>query len=154
LPINEFYFAGFFPKVKKQMIEFLNQIRKNEKTSVFFVSSHKIKICLDLIEIKMDDRLISVSKELTKVNEKVFRGLAGEVKDKININKNNLKGEFVVAVGGNIEEKKPSAELKNNEIIIKKLLAKFSLTDVVQIVHKLSGIRKSEVYKWVLNIKK
>ena len=40
----------------------------------------------------------------------------------------------------------------NNEII--KLLSKFSLTDVVEIVHKLTGINKNKVYKWALNLKK
>ena len=37
---------------------------------------------------------------------------------------------------------------------VEKLLLKFSLTDVVQIVHKLTGINKNRVYKWVLNFKK
>ena len=35
-----------------------------------------------------------------------------------------------------------------------KLLLKFSLTDVVEIVHKLTGINKNKVYKWALKLKK
>ena len=40
----------------------------------------------------------------------------------------------------------------NSEII--KLLSKFSLTDVVEIVHKLTGITKNKIYKWTLKLKK
>ena len=38
-----------------------------------------------------------------------------------------------------------------NQII--KLLSKFSLTDVVEIVHKLTNLPKNKIYKWVLEIK-
>ncbi len=37
---------------------------------------------------------------------------------------------------------------------IKKLLEKFSLTDVVEIVHKISYIGKKEIYKKALKLKK
>ena len=43
--------------------------------------------------------------------------------------------------------------LKNYEKEAYKLLSKFSLTDVVEIVHKLTGITKNKVYKWVLKLK-
>ena len=45
-------------------------------------------------------------------------------------------------------------ELEKYTDEINKLLIKFSLTDVVEIVHKLSGINKNKVYKWILNIKR
>ena len=41
----------------------------------FFVSSHKVKLCTEYLEKKFKDRQISICKELTKLNEKVFRGL-------------------------------------------------------------------------------
>ena len=38
-------------------------------------------------------------------------------------------------------------------IIINKLLDKFSLTDTVEIVHKIGNIAKKELYKKALEIK-
>ena len=151
MPINQFYFAGFFPKTRNQMVTFIQNIGKLDKTSVFFVSSHKIRNCVDIIELEMFDRMISISKELTKINEKTFRGLGGNIKNLLMVDQNNLKGEFVVVVEGKLNEKN---DLDIFDVEINKLLSKFSLTDVVEIVHKLTSINKNKVYKWVLNIKK
>jgi len=70
-------------------------------------------------------------------------------------NKASLKGEFVIVVEGTSQKKLSTVnniELYNKEI--KKLLSKFSLTDVVEIVHKLTGITKNKIYKWALKLKK
>ena len=154
LPINEFCFLGFFPKSKIGMRDFINKIKDANKTSVFFVSNHKIEICLNLLEARIKNRLISVSKELTKINEKTFRGLADTLKEKLMGSKENLKGEFVLVVEGKSLKKTQSNEVNIYNAEINKLLLKFSLTDVVEIVHKLTGISKNKVYKWVLDIKK
>ena len=154
ITMNQFLFLGFFPKNKKQMLEFFDKISKIKETSVFFVSNHKLRECLDLLESHIKDREISISKELTKINERIFRGVSDQIKHKIAEQDKNFKGEFVVVVEGNNKEetKRRNLEDYNKEINI--LLSKFSLTDVVEIVHKLTGITKNKVYKWVLELKK
>ncbi len=154
IPVNTFYFAGFFPKMKKQMLEYIKYIADCEKTSVFFVSSHKLYACLELLEIYLKKRSVSISKELTKINEKVFWGLGSEIKNKIIVNKQNLKGEFVVVVEGKSLTKNDPNNLVKYSKEIKVLLSKFSLTDVVEIVHNLTGISKNKIYKWTLKLKK
>ncbi len=155
IPINRFNFLGFFPKNTSDMKEFINEIKTSETTTVFYVSSHKVKKCLEFIEGEIEDRLISIAKELTKINERVIRGTVIEIKNQLLKNKASLKGEFVIVVEGT-SQKKSSAinniELYNEEI--KKLLSKFSLTDVVEIVHKLTGITKNKIYKWALKLKR
>ena len=153
IPANEFSFFGFFPKSKREMQNFLYNIKKNDRTSIFFVSSHKLENCLELIEGVLSDNFISISKELTKINEKVFWGYGYEIRNKVLEKKENIKGEFVVVVRANIEKKSDNLNLENYNSQIIKLLSKFSLTDVVEIVHKLSGIAKNKVYKWVLKLK-
>ncbi len=154
IPIDEFYFAGFLPKTDKHINDFIDKIKNINLTSVFFVSSHKLKNCLVSLENKLPDRSISISKELTKINEKTFRCIGSEINESVSINAENLKGEFVVVVGKNSMKKTESSNLEDyNEEIIK-LLIKFSLTDVVEIVHKLTGITKNKIYKWALDLKK
>ena len=151
LPAQEFSFYGFFPKTEKKMLDFLNKVKNNNLSSVFFVSSHKIERCIKLLSEIMQNRSISVLKELTKLNEMVFRGKPNK------IYKENLKGEFVIVVSQKLREKRDFEdinELKEYEEEVKKLLLKFSLTDVVEIVHKLSSKNKNKIYKWVLKIKK
>jgi len=106
-----------------------------------------------LLDSKIKGRLISVSKELTKINEKVFRGQGSDIKNILTESKDAKKGEFVVVVEGNSEAEIPVIDLKNYIGEVEKLLTKFSLTDVAQIVHKLTGIRKNIIYKWILSLK-
>ncbi len=153
VPINEFYFAGFFPKTKVAMLEFIQKIKDSNKTSVFFVSSHKIVSCLNIIENEIGSRLIGLSKELTKINEKVFRGSASELKNKLLREEENTRGEFVFVIEGKQVRQKEGFEIEKYHKEIRKMLLKFSLTDVVEIVHKLTGINKNKIYKCVLNIK-
>jgi len=154
IPINKFCFVGFFPKSTKEMINFIDEIKNFELTTVFYVSSHKVKKCIELMETKIEDRLISVSKELTKLNERIVRGKITEVKKQLFENKEKFKGEFVIVLEGKKlkNSKSINLDLYNGEI--NKLLSKFSLTDVVEIVHKLTGITKNKIYKWTLKLKK
>ena len=154
IPLNNFTFLGFFPKEKKGMVDFIDTINNSSNTSIFFVSNHKITKCIELLNSKIDGRLISVSKELTKINEKVFRGQSSDIKNILAENKDAKKGEFVVVVEGSSSAETPVIDLKKYKIEVEKLLTKFSLTDVAQIVHKLTGIRKNKVYKWILTLKK
>ena len=154
MPINEFYFAGFFPKSIKNMNMFIKSINEIDKTVVFFVSTHKIKRCLEVLNKEVKDRFVSVSKELTKINEKTYRGSIDEIINEITEHEENFKGEFVVVVGSKPKKKKESYNLSEFNDVIMKLLQKFSLTEVVEIVHNLTGISKNKVYKWVLIIKK
>ena len=64
-----------------------------------------------------------------------------------------MKGEFVFVVEGNDSETDKNIDLTNLNNILKKLLDKFSLTEVVEIVHKLSNINKNKIYKWLLSLK-
>ena len=154
LSLNQFYFAGFFPKTKKHMNDFIESIKNTQQTCVFFVSNHKIQECLEILSLKIKEREISVCKEITKKNEQVFRGKSINVKNKLLENNKNLKGEFVVVVGSNNLKNAEMVELASNKDEMYKLLKKFSLTDVAEIVHKLTGNKKNKVYKWLLDIQK
>ncbi len=69
-------------------------------------------------------------------------------------NKKSTLGEFVVVMEGGKKTRKPENEMDiDTTDIIKKLLNKFSLTDTVEIVHKIGNIGKKELYKKTLTIK-
>jgi len=155
MPVNEFAFVGFAPKNKKKMLDFLNSISSEQKTVILFVSSHKIIQLLEMLTKILPNRNISVCKEITKLNEKIFYGLPENILSKICSNPKYSLGEFVIIIDTeknikNIEKKYISLEI---EKIIKRLLAKFSLTESVEIVHKISYIEKKQIYKRALDIK-
>jgi len=155
MPVNEFSFVGFAPKNKKKMLDFLNSISSEQKTVILFVSSHKIMQLLEMLTEILPNRNISVCKEITKLNEKVFYGLPENILSKICSSPKYSLGEFVIIIDAeknikNIEKKYIGLEI---EKIIKRLLTKFSLTESVEIVHKISYIEKKQIYKRALDIK-
>ena len=91
----------------------------------------------------------------TKLNEKIYRGYAKEIVEELKQNKKSVLGEFVILVE-RASEKSSDLENINSSVDeqIKKLLKKYSLTDVVNIVHKLTNISKKVVYKKALEQKK
>jgi len=154
LPISEFVFFGFVPKSKKKIEDLIKHISTEKKTCVFFVSSHKLIVFLDCLESIMPDRLVSICKELTKVNEFVFRGVSGRVKNNLLNNKENIKGEFVAVIDRQELKNQDFDEIDLYKTEVKKLANKFSLTDTVEIVHKFTKINKNKIYKWLLILKK
>ena len=153
LPINNFEFFGFVSKNKSSMNSQAKKLQNVITTSVFFISGNRL---INFLKILLDakiNRKIAVCKELTKKNEWVFRGYIKKIIDEINIDKSNLKGEFTLLIQG--KERKTKITIQTTtEAQIKKLLKKFSLTEVVEIVHRLTDISKKEIYKKALQLKK
>ena len=152
LPINNFIFFGFVPKNKPAIKKLVSEIVKLKTTSIFLISGLRL---LDFLsEISKIDNItqISVCKEITKKNERVFRGSSQEIIINLSLDPKLLKGEFVVIIAGKTNKIKNSIDDRVEKQMIK-LLIKFSLTEVVEIVHNLTNISKKEIYKKALMIK-
>ena len=152
LPIDSFRFFGFVSKNKSKVKILAKKLINTKSTSVFFISGKRLLSFLKIILDEKINRKIALCKELTKKNEAVFRGELQNIIEKINKNNINLKGEFTVLIDGKKKITKMSIDDKV-KLQIKGLLEKFSLTKVVDIVHKLTNISKKEVYKMTLKIK-
>ena len=153
LPINNFEFFGFVSKNISNMNSQAKKLQNVIATSVFFISGNRLVSFLKILLDAKINRKVAVCKELTKKNEWVFRGYIKKIIDEINIDKSNLKGEFTLLIQG--KERKTKITIQTTtETQIKKLLKKFSLTEVVEIVHRLTDISKKEIYKKALQLKK
>lgn len=97
-PNDRFVFEGFLP-VKKGRQTRLLQLAEETRTMIFYESPHKLLKTLGHFgEYFGEDRLVSVSRELTKMFEETQRGTAKEVLDYYT-NK-SPKGEIVIVVEG------------------------------------------------------
>ena len=152
MPINNFVFFGFVPKKNSSLNLLIKRVLELNLTSVFFISGKNIKKFLELVLKSSKSKEIAVCNELTKINEKIVRGNIKKIIDKI-INKEiNLKGEFTVI----ISSEKGKRKEKINDLIkkqTKKLIKKYTLTETVEIVHKLSNISKKDIYQMALKFK-
>ena len=98
LPNDKFVFEGFLP-VKKGRQTRLKLLSEETRTIIFYESPHKlIKTLTNFAEYFGEDRLVSVSRELTKLFEETIRGTAKEVLE-FYTNK-PPKGEIVIVVAG------------------------------------------------------
>lgn len=98
LPNDRFVFEGFLPQKKglKTRLEFLAE---ETRTMIFYVSPFKlVRTLSQLIEHLGEERLASVSREITKLYEETIRGSLSEVKQ--HFEKHPPKGEIVLVVGG------------------------------------------------------
>ena len=153
MPINNFQFCGFISKNKSAMNNQAKNIENSNITSVFLISGTRLLSFLEILINNNISREIAVCKEITKINEFVFRGKTNKVMDDLNKNHKNFKGEFVLLIKGKEKNKK----IQINDVVIEnieKLLKKFSLTEVVELVHRLTNISKKKIYSEALKIKK
>ncbi len=98
LPNDKFVFEGFLP-VKKGRQTRLKLLAEETRTMVFYESPHKlVKTLGHFCEYFGEERLVSVSRELTKLYEETIRGTAKEVLD--HYTKKPPKGEIVIVVDG------------------------------------------------------
>lgn len=98
LPNDKFVFEGFLP-VKKGRQTRLTFLAEETRTMIFYESPHKlVKTLTNFSEYFGEDRLISVSRELTKLYEETQRGTIAHVL--AYFLKKEPKGEFVIVVSG------------------------------------------------------
>ncbi|MGY8987313.1 MAG: 16S rRNA (cytidine(1402)-2'-O)-methyltransferase [Flavobacteriales bacterium] len=98
LPSEKFVFEGFLP-VKKGRQTRLKFLKEEKRTMVFYESPHRIvKTLIQFSEYFGEERLVSVSREISKMFEETKRGTMKEVLEYFEEKK--PKGEFVIVVEG------------------------------------------------------
>ena len=98
LPSEKFVFEGFLP-LKKGRQTRLKFLKEEKRTMVFYESPHRIvKTLIQFSEYFGEERLVSVSREISKMFEETKRGTMKEVLEYFEEKK--PKGEFVIVVEG------------------------------------------------------
>ena len=98
LPADSFCFEGFLPE-KKGRQTMLKKLCEEERTIILYESPHRLlKTLKQFIEYFGAERLISVSRELTKTFEETVNGTIQEVLT--HFENNIVKGEFVIVIDG------------------------------------------------------
>lgn len=144
---NRFLFYGFLNSKKSTKKKELEDLKDLRYTIILYESPFRVIETLELIKEVMGDRNISISREISKKHEEVYRGTVSEVLEEI-----NPKGEFVIV----IEENKEVKNYDEVDIIshIKELI-RSGLTEkeAIKEVAKLHKLQKQEVYKKYMEVK-
>ena len=101
-PNDKFVFEGFLP-VKKGRQTRLKMLSEETRTLIFYESPHKLVKTLGHFEENFgENRMVSVSRELTKLFEETRRGTLKEIKE--HYIEHPPKGEIVIIVKGNTQK--------------------------------------------------
>lgn len=145
-----FYYYGFLNSkdgARRKELEYLKNI---DATLIFYEAPHRInKTLKDMCDILGANRRISISREITKKYEEIYRGTIQELLKE----NNEYKGELVIVVEGNIQQ----MEYKNLTIVEHVNLYiedGKSVMDAIKVVSKERGMKKSQVYDLYHNIEK
>lgn len=150
LPMDSFAFFAFLPSRSGKRRNFLESVRGETKTMVFYESPNRLVSALKDIGEILGNRQIAVSRELTKLYEETLRGTVGEVIESLRGKK--VKGEITVVVSGAPADR---AGLSPEEI-----RARFeevrtdpgsSTRDIVDALSEEMDMPRKEIYRHVLD---
>lgn len=141
---SRFIFYGFLNSKKSQRLKELANLKNNTMTIIFYEAPHRIIETLNDIKDVFGNRYISVSREISKKYEEVYRGNILDVILEIG----EPKGEFVIVVTGN------TLNIDYSNISVKehvKMYMEDGITEkeAIKMVAKDRNVPKSEIYKEV-----
>lgn len=139
---SKFLFYGFLNSKNSKQKQELEALKLYPYTIIFYEAPHRIINTLENMRKIFGNRHISLSREISKLYEEIYRGTIDEILE----NFDKLKGEFVLIVEGNTEQ----VDFSDIDIIshVKLYLDDgLSEMDAFKKVAKERGISKSIVYK-------
>ena len=140
-----FMFYGFLSAKESKRKKELELLKDFKYTMIFYEAPHRIVQMLNVLEEVFGNRRISVSREISKLFEEIYRGSILEVIKELE--KESIKGEFVIVVEGNKKEDNYSNMTIDEHINIY-LDDGYSEKEAIKMVAIDRGVKKSEIYKY------
>ena len=150
---TRFVFEGFLTINKRARKERLSELKEETRTMIFYEAPHKLKRTIqDLYDAFGGERRIVFARELTKIHGEFIRLTLEEAVQYYE--EKEIKGEFVVLVEGNLNEKiDVISEATIEELMEKYLKDGLEKKEAMKKVAKDKGVTKSEIYKYIINNK-
>lgn len=147
---DRFCFEGFLPAKSKARRDKLQNLEKEDRTLIFYESTHRILETLEDMESVLGaDRYVVLAREITKTWETIYGDRVAALRQWLSEDPNRTKGEMVVIVEGyrQTEEETFSAEaVKALGLIAQEL----PLKKAAAIVAELYGYKKNALYQFGL----
>lgn len=139
-----FLFYGFLNSKDSKLRKELEEIKKYKYTIIFYEAPHRINKTLENMKNILGDRKISISREISKRYEEIYRGNITDVMLELQ----DPKGEFVIVIEGNKEED------VYDDLSIEKQVELYesdgmSKMEAIKKVAKLRKVPKSEIYNLI-----
>ena len=146
LPTARFSFEGFLPVPKKERRERLLELANETRTFLLHEAPHKlVRTLADLAEVLGGERRIALCRELTKLNEEIFRTtISGAL---AYYEEREPRGEYVLVIEGGVKSEPTEAPKASVTETVQAYLAKgMSRNEAVKAAAKALGLSRNEVY--------
>lgn len=155
LPSDRFIFEGFLPAKASGRRARLEQVREEPRTLIFYEAPHRILECLqDMEAVFGGDRPALLARELTKTFE-TLKGLPlDELRQFVESDSNQQRGECVVLVAGWTAPQGGEAISSETMRILDLLLKEMPLKRAAALAAEITGERKNVLYQLALEKQK
>lgn len=148
---DRFCFEGFLPAKSKARKDKLENIVEEDRTLIFYESTHRILDTLeDMQSVLGEERYIVLAREITKTWETITGNMIKNLREWLLEDPNRTKGEMVLIVEGKPKsdnnDKISSQAVKALELIAEEL----PLKKAAAIVAELYGYKKNALYQFGL----
>lgn len=146
LPTGRFCFEGFLSVNKLSRRQHIEAIVDERRTLVFYEAPHKLYATLRDLSKALGDRRCAIVRELTKLHEEVIRTTLCAAAARFR--EEEPRGEIVLVIEGAPEQPKDEMTLEDAVAHARNLCAEgCSVSDAAKQAAKLSGIKKSDIYR-------
>jgi len=145
---EKYFFYGFFPQKKKDLLNDLKSLSNVNSSIVFFISSNKINKAIEHLKNFFSGRKILICREMTKFFEEYIRADVDDLKAFQKI----PKGELTLVISENNSHLISLSESDKKQI--KKMIQNTSIKDIINLITKEKKISKKEIYNYCLSLKK
>jgi len=152
LPSDRFSFEGFPPAKQAARLNYLQALKEESRTMVFYISCHRvIETLKDMKEVFGEQRLATFAREVTKTFETIRKARLDELCSWVAADEMQRKGEIVLVVAGSVKDK--SAHPMRDEILAA-LVDELPVKQAAKLASRITGINKNELYEAALQLKK
>lgn len=141
---SRFLFYGFLNSKQSKRLKELELLKDVKYTIIFYEAPHRIIDTLNDMKQVFKNRYISISREISKKYEEIYRGTIEEVMKELN----EPKGEFVIVVSGNDEEVSYD-DLSVQDHVDMYVRDGYTLKDAIKKVAKDRNVAKNDIYREV-----
>ena len=147
---EKFFFYGFLPDKKQNLLNELKKLSKFDNSIVFFISPKKINKVIPDLKTNFSGRKIVFCREISKLYEEFIRQNIDDLKPFAK----EPKGELTVVISEKKKDKNTSQVLsESDKIIINKMINKLSVKEITNFINHNRDISKKEIYNYCLKLK-
>jgi 16S rRNA (cytidine1402-2'-O)-methyltransferase len=151
LPTDKFVFEGFLSPKLQQRREYLEQLKAESRTLIFYESPHRLRATLqDLAEVFGEERQIAIARELTKLYEEFWRGTLTAACQYYQ--QKEPQGEYTLVVAG-IPTSDGQLSISQIKTELEKMIAQgITRSQATKELAKLTSLPKRQLYQLALEI--